>query len=172
MGSVVWMKSYSVGEAAKLLGVSPCTVRRRVKAGEIRGFKAVSGRYRIPKDEVERLVPSTVRERKEVEEEGREETVNIGEYQETALYHLRRGIDLSGKQLQDPELDDETKVRWAHCMAQLVAALVNLSKGLGTKDEEESLAKLFAKLDSMPKKYRKIVVNLGLGARRKKHLYK
>ena len=47
----------TVSEAARLLGVSPTTVRRMLDAGVIRGWRIPIGtrHRRIPADEVERI---------------------------------------------------------------------------------------------------------------------
>jgi excisionase family DNA binding protein len=49
--------TYSVAQAAKLLGVSARTVHRKVKSGEIRSLEVV-GKKRIPASEVERILSS------------------------------------------------------------------------------------------------------------------
>jgi len=46
----------TVSEAAKLLRVSPLTVRRYIYSGKLRAVKTPGGRNRIPLSEVERLV--------------------------------------------------------------------------------------------------------------------
>jgi len=152
------VESFSIRDVAVFLGVSPLTVRRRIKRGDIRAFKAVSGRYRVPRVEVERLVPGVLGGEEGEETEEVEAPVDLEVYREAALRHLKRGIDLSGGRLRSSELDDAAKTRWAHCLAQLVAAYVNLSKTLGTGEEERTLAKLFALLDKVPKKYRQVVL--------------
>lgn len=46
----------TVSEAARLLRVSPLTVRRYIYAGKLRAVKTPGGRNRIPLSEIERLV--------------------------------------------------------------------------------------------------------------------
>jgi len=46
----------TVSEAAKLLKVSPLTVRRYIYAGKLKAIKTPGGRNRIPLSEIERLV--------------------------------------------------------------------------------------------------------------------
>lgn len=58
IGSISRLKEkqiYSTGQAAKLLGVSFITIKRWIYSGKISATKNSSGRYRISKDEVERL---------------------------------------------------------------------------------------------------------------------
>lgn len=46
----------SVSEAAKILNINPTMVRLLIKRGELKGFRfADAGRFRIPKNEVERV---------------------------------------------------------------------------------------------------------------------
>jgi excisionase family DNA binding protein len=47
--------TYSTSQAAKLLGVSFITIKRWIYSGKISATKNSSGRYRISKDEIERL---------------------------------------------------------------------------------------------------------------------
>jgi len=49
-------RRYRVGEVARLLGVSPTTVRRWILSGRIRAERTPGGHYRIPESEVRRLL--------------------------------------------------------------------------------------------------------------------
>lgn len=49
-------KDYSTGEAAKRLGISFITLKRWIYAGKIKAIPGVSGRWKIPVSEVEKLL--------------------------------------------------------------------------------------------------------------------
>jgi len=50
---------YTTGEAAKIIGVSFRTIKRWIYAGRIRTLKTAGGHYRIPRDEIKRLLSET-----------------------------------------------------------------------------------------------------------------
>ena len=47
---------YTTFEAAKILGVNPLTVWRWCKGGKIKAWRTPGGHYRIPKQELDRLL--------------------------------------------------------------------------------------------------------------------
>ena len=51
--------AYTVSEVARLLGISPTTVRAWIRRGKLRAFKFIHHQYLIPKGEVERIIKTT-----------------------------------------------------------------------------------------------------------------
>ena len=49
-------KNYGTVEVARMLGVSAFAVWRWCKTGKIKAWKTPGGHYRIPREEVERLL--------------------------------------------------------------------------------------------------------------------
>lgn len=49
---------YGTNEAARVLGVSPVTVWRWCRLGKIKAWRTPGGHYRIPREEIERLLGS------------------------------------------------------------------------------------------------------------------
>ena len=47
---------YRTGEASRLLGVHPMTLRRWIKSGKVKAKRTIGGEYRIPEGEVRRLL--------------------------------------------------------------------------------------------------------------------
>ena len=74
-----------------------------------------------------------------------------------ALQYLEESIDLCVLQLRSSKLKGRAKQRWAHCLAQQVAALVNLRKVAGEGDEEDMALFLAKVRERLPKKYRRMV---------------
>ena len=52
----LWKDVYGTQEVARLLGVTTQTVWRWCKEGKIKAGKTPGGQYRIPREEVERLI--------------------------------------------------------------------------------------------------------------------
>lgn len=52
------LKSYSISDAAREMGVSRMTAFRLVKAGKLQTFETFNGRRRIPESEISRLIKS------------------------------------------------------------------------------------------------------------------
>ena len=61
--------------------------------------------------------------------------------------NLEKVIDRCMKNIESPDTEEEERRKWAHCLTQLVAALVNLKKAQGLDaDKDEGLAELLEKL--------------------------
>jgi len=71
--------------------------------------------------------------------------------------YLRESITLCVEQLRRPRVHGKTKIRWAHCLAQQIAALVNLTKTMGPKEEEKLVVWLSDLKKKVPKKYRGLI---------------
>lgn len=71
--------------------------------------------------------------------------------------YLKESIVLCVSQLRNRRLRDRAKVRWAHCLAQQIAALVNLIKTIGSRDEEDLALWLSEINEKVPKKYQGIM---------------
>jgi len=61
------VKTYTTGEAAKLIGISFRTIKRWIYTGKISVQKTPSGRYRIEKSEIDRLKESITSELEELD---------------------------------------------------------------------------------------------------------
>lgn len=78
------------------------------------------------------------------------------DFRVVALDYLKESVNLCVRELRNPRARGKTKMKWAHCLAQQIAALVNLCKVVGVKDED--LAVWLSKVDEkVPKKYRDVV---------------
>jgi len=71
--------------------------------------------------------------------------------------YLKESIMLCVSQLRNSKVHGKTKIKWAHCLAQQIAALVNLTKGMGLEDDEDLAAWLAEVKKKIPKKYVKSV---------------
>ncbi len=66
---------YTTDEAAKILNVTPATVRRWIRAGKLRAFKDPYGTYKIPESELQRF-------KEEYSRNMRVYMINLGELSE------------------------------------------------------------------------------------------
>lgn len=84
-------------------------------------------------------------------------------FRDQAFLHLYRSMNIAMAEMADERLHNSVRCKWAHCLAQTVAALCNLIRTLkvleadgGLKDEgltDEFLGRLMAMGDAAPKKY-------------------
>jgi len=85
-------------------------------------------------------------------------------FRDQAFLHLYRSMNIAMAEMADERLHNSVRCKWAHCLAQTVAALCNLIRTLkvleadsGLKGEglsEEFLGRLMAMSDAAPKKYK------------------
>lgn len=111
---------YRSGEAAKLLGIHPMTLRRWIKAGKIKAKRTAGGEYRIPESEIKRL---------------------LGEKQET-----RRAVIYARVSSRDQKEDLERQVKYLqeYCASkgyQVVETLKDIASGLN--ENRKGLKRLF-----------------------------
>jgi len=84
-------------------------------------------------------------------------------FRDKAFLHLYRSMNIAMQEMTNDNLHNSVRVKWAHCLAQTVAALCNLIRTLkvleadiGLKGEEsdtEFWGRLMAMTDAAPKKY-------------------
>lgn len=53
------VESYSVKEAAEILGVSTRTINRRINDGSLTGVKTYSGKWKLSKKQIDEIVEQT-----------------------------------------------------------------------------------------------------------------
>jgi len=85
-------------------------------------------------------------------------------FRDQAFLHLYRSMNIAMVEMADENLHNSVRCKWAHCLAQTVAALCNLIRTLkvleadsGLEDErltDEFLGRLMAMGDAAPKKYK------------------
>lgn len=74
-----------------------------------------------------------------------------------SVAYLKESILLCVSQLRNSRVRGGTKIKWAHCLAQQIAALVNLTKGMGLEGDEDLAVWLAEVRKKIPKKYVKSV---------------
>lgn len=117
---MIMERLYRSGEAAKLLGIHPMTLRRWIKAGKIKAKRTAGGEYRIPESEIKRL---------------------LGEKQETT-----RAVIYARVSSRDQKEDLERQVKYLqeYCASkgyQVVETLKDIASGLN--ENRKGLKRLF-----------------------------
>jgi len=121
MVSLIEMEQlYRTGEAAKLLGVHPMTLRRWIKAGKVKAKRTVGGEFRVPESEIMRLL-------------GEREVVS-----KAVIYARVSSSD------QKDDLERQVKYLQEYCSAKgykVMEVLTDVASGLNEK--RRGLRKLF-----------------------------
>ena len=116
---------YRTGEAAKLLGVHPMTLRRWIKTGKVKAKRTVGGEFRVPESEIMRLL-------------GEREVVS-----KAVIYARVSSSD------QKDDLERQVKYLQEYCSAKgykVVEVLTDVASGLNEK--RRGLRKLFKLVES------------------------
>ena len=64
-------KTYTTGQAARLIGVSFRTIKRWIYSGKISAYKTTSGRYRVQESEIDRFKKLMSSELEKLAKDGR-----------------------------------------------------------------------------------------------------
>ncbi|HDI07977.1 MAG TPA: hypothetical protein ENF76_06410 [Candidatus Bathyarchaeota archaeon] len=81
-----------------------------------------------------------------------EDNVALERLHRDSIRYLKESISICVEELRKPEVESKTKVQWARCLAQQIAALMKISRmtASDTKDLASWLSEIKRKI---PKKY-------------------